>query len=56
MAVSTEKTYRTYAAWRRAILARWPNATFDGDADICSAFCRTIGIGEWDGAIGVIYS
>lgn len=52
----TEKTFSTYSGWRRYVLKMWPNATFDGDADICSAFVRGIGVGEWDGAEGVIYS
>lgn len=47
-----ERTFATYAAWKRAVKALDPKAQYYGDKDIGGAF----GIGEWDGGEGVIYS
>lgn len=46
-----ERTFQTYEAWRRAVKAIDPNARIEGDKDIADA----AGIGEWDGARGIIY-
>lgn len=47
-----ERMFSTYKAWVRACKALKPDVKFEGDADICQAF----GVGEWDGATGVIFS
>jgi hypothetical protein len=50
-AVAGERTFQTYPAWKRAVKAIDPAAEFYGDKDIGGAK----GIGEWDGAEGVIF-
>ncbi len=49
---------QTYQGWRRAIKKVCPTATFEGDKDICSAFDKEgkQDLGEWDGAVGAVYS
>lgn len=47
-----EKEYRTYKAWMEACKKENPNATFDGNKDICAAVPN---VGEWDGEVGIIY-
>ena len=51
-----EREFRNFNAWRRAIKAQYPDATFEGDIDIAQAFGNGRGIGEWDGVRGVIYN
>jgi len=58
-----ERSFQTYAAWKRACRAFNPKVYFDGDNDIAQAMVEVGGtggqhrsIGEWDGAEGVIYS
>ena len=48
----------TYGGWRRAVRALWPDAVFEGNRDIASAFVGGARdnwhcVGEWDGACGV---
>lgn len=50
--IKGDRVYKTYAGWKRAVKAIDPKAQFYGDKDIGGAF----GIGEWDGAEGIIYS
>lgn len=45
------RTFRTHKAWRRAVKKHKPDAEFYGDKDIGGAN----GVGEWDGATGVIW-
>lgn len=52
-ALPGERTFRTYEAWRKACKEINLNVQFEGDKDICQA---KPGIGEWDGAEGVIYT
>jgi len=47
-----ERSFQTYEAWKRACKEINPSVQFEGDKDICQA---KPGIGEWDGATGVIY-
>lgn len=57
----SERTFRTYAGWKRAVKQLAPEAKFEGDKDIAYAFTpvgpsrKPEGIGEWDGDKGVIY-
>ena len=46
-----EREFQTYAAWKRACKIAKPDAHFTGDKDIDG--CE---VGEWDGAVGVIYN
>jgi hypothetical protein len=48
-----EKEYQTYEAWKATCKKINSNVQFEGDKDICQA---KPGIGEWDGAKGVIYT
>lgn len=57
-----EKQYQTFAGWKRA--AKAAGATwFDGDKDIAQAMTgprpyaegQTRSVGEWDGAVGIIF-
>jgi hypothetical protein len=48
-----ERSFRTYEAWKRACKEINPSVQFEGDKDICQA---KPGIGEWDGAEGIIYN
>lgn len=50
-----QKTFQTYAAWRKATKKRFPGATFDGDRAICFALNLPHGVtSEWDGYTGII--
>ncbi len=49
--MAIDKTYETYAGWKRACKAVKPDVKFEGDKDICCAFH----VGEWDGASGVVW-
>ncbi len=59
-----ERTFHTFAAWKRAAKAINAEVWFEGDADIAQAMVgpkpykkgETHSIGEWDGAEGVIYN
>ena len=52
--------YTTFASWKRAIKAKYPDFWLDGDADIASAMVgekpfkrgKTRSVGEWDGSVG----
>ena len=48
-----ERSFQTYEAWKKACKAINPNVQFEGGKDICQA---KPGIGEWDGAEGIIYT
>lgn len=48
-----ERTYYTYAGWKRACKELNPNVKFEGNKDICNALP---GIGEWYGDTGSIYN
>ncbi len=50
-----ERQYRTFGAWRKAILGLVPGATFDGNKEIAQALFAGIGLGEWDGETGTVY-
>ena len=52
-----EREYKTYAAWKRAILKIAKNAIFEGETDLMFAFHpdTRLGIGEWYGDTGCIY-
>ena len=50
----------SFNAWKAAVRRQYPEATFEGNKDICQAFHRQskskiIGVGEWDGAVGEVY-
>lgn len=47
-----DRTFQTFAAWKRAVKAINPSAEFYGDKDIGGAK----GIGEWDGETGLIFA
>ena len=47
-----EKEYQTFTGWKRAVKNIDPSAAFYGNKDIGGAH----GIGEWDGAVGIIFS
>lgn len=47
-----DRHFQTYASWRRAVRTIEPGAFIDGGPDIACA----PGIGDWDGAEGVIYA
>lgn len=47
-----EKEYSSYESWKRACRQANASVTFEGDKDICQA---KPGVGEWDGAVGVVY-
>jgi len=51
-----EREYQTFGAWRKAILTMFPGATFEGNKDIAQASFHGMGVGEWDGATGSIYT
>lgn len=54
MKIIAEREYQTYAGWRKA--AKEAGATrFEGDRDIAQAFNGDTYVGEWDGAVGVIF-
>lgn len=47
----------SYHGWRRKIRKLYPEAIFDGNADICQAFAHDdsrIDAGQWDGATGYV--
>ena len=48
-----ERSFQTYEAWRKACKQINSSVQFEGDKDICQA---KPGIGEWDGAEGIIYT
>lgn len=58
-----ETMYTTFNSWKTAVRKYHPTAWFDGDQDISNAFIgtkpykrkETIGVGEWDGAEGVVF-
>lgn len=53
---SGEKKFNTYAAWLRAVKAAGATK-IDGNKDIATALnAQGKGVGEWDGAEGVIYA
>lgn len=47
-----EREFTSYSGWKAACRKIKPDVVFSGDKDICSAGS----VGEWDGAVGVIYS
>lgn len=55
--------YSTFAAWKRAVKKKNPDAWFEGDKDICNAMVgpqpfkrgETKSVGEWDGAKGELF-
>ncbi len=51
-----EREYQTYGAWRAACRKVNATCTFDGDKDIGQAMVDGKAIGEWDGAVGCVYS
>lgn len=52
-----EREFTTYTGWRNAIKRIDPDAIIEGDKDIACAFNgdHSQGLGEWDGAIGVVF-
>lgn len=50
------KEYQTYEGWKKACRKFHPDCTFRGDRDIGGAVVDGKDIGEWDGAVGVIFS
>lgn len=58
-----EAEQTTYAGWKRAVKAAFPDAWFEGDKEIGNAFIgakpfakgKTVGVGEWDGEKGSVY-
>jgi hypothetical protein len=59
-----ERMFQTFAAWKRAIKAEYPEAWLDGDQDIGQMMVgpkpfkrgETVAVGEWDGSEGVMFS
>ena len=59
-----ERTFQTYAGWKKACKKINPNVWFDGDEDIANAMVgpepyvrgKTKSIGEWDGAEGSVFN
>jgi hypothetical protein len=59
-----ERTFETYAGWKKACKKMNPDVWFDGDEDIANAMVgpkpyvrgKTRSIGEWDGAEGSVYN
>lgn len=59
-----DSEYTSYTSWKRACKKKFPDVWFDGDEDISNAMVgpnpyvrgKTKGVGEWDGASGIIYN
>lgn len=52
--MSSERT--TFHGWKSLCRRNYPNCYFEGNKDICQAFVGPKGVGEWDGAKGIVYA
>lgn len=59
-----EAEQTTYAGWKRAVKAKYPDVWFEGDKDIGQAMVgekpfargKTVAVGEWDGETGSVFN
>lgn len=51
-----DREYQTYSGWRTACKKAYPGCAFRGDKDIGAAVVGAKGVGEWDGAVGSVYT
>ena len=51
-----ESQYQTFPAWKRAVQTMFPGVSFEGNKDVAQASFHGMGVGEWDGETGHVYS